>query len=283
MNAICRNHNIHIQLRHVGIRCASTATATVSKQSWRTFTPNNKTRKFSPIKTHLYAQYLQLMQKNSLLLLLSHTDFPAHALAKLRRQLVETTLPKSPRNPFGVPKGSEVTRSVPQLVAVRTHMLTAAMREVEEIKDARRRVVPLLQGPIAVLSLPALDPPHLASVLKVLERALPKSIDQGPSKTQDDPLAMPPPGGGGVRKPKPPPVPALQVLGGLVEGRLFEINALKDVTKLPPLQVLHSQIIGLLSSPASQLVGILGQASGGNVVRTLDGFRQGLEDASSQA
>lgn len=82
-----------------------------------------------------------------------------------------------------------------------------------------------------------------------------------------------------MRQVKEPPVPALAVVGGLVEGNLFLLEGLKEVTKLPSLEKLHSQIIGLISSPASQITGVLSQAAGGRVARTLEGFKQGLEDA----
>ena len=60
----------------------------------------------------------------------------------------------------------------------------------------------------------------------------------------------------------------------MIEGRLFMLDQLKDVANLPTLDTLRAQLI---SSPAAQLVGVVGEAAGGQLSRTLEGFRKGLE------
>jgi len=50
------------------------------------------------------------------------------------------------------------------------------------------------------------------------------------------------------------------------------------VSKLPTLDTLRAQVVGLLSAPASQLAMILGEASGGKLARTLEGLKIGLEE-----
>ncbi|KAG8752083.1 hypothetical protein FRC14_007352 [Serendipita sp. 396] len=250
---------------------------------WRKgLTPNSPDRKFSPLKTHLFAQYANIIQNNAVILLLSMKDVPIPIIQKLRADLIGTAMPKTASNPFGIPKGSSSEREKPTLLSIRAHMFVAAMRKDHTANAAQRAVVPLLEGPISVVLLPKLDPGHLLSVLKVLERINPKGATASRQKALgDDPLAMPPPGGGGVRRAKPPPTPIVTVVGGITEGRLFMLPELRDVTKLPSLETLHSQLIGLLSAPASQLAGVLGQAAGGSVVRTLDGFRRGLEEEAN--
>ena len=244
-------------------------------------------RAFTPRKKHLFAEYTALTSSNDLHLLLSYADMSAGLLTKLRRQLVETCLPRSPSNLFGIPKGSDATRLPPKLLVVRCHMLVAALKAQDRWKDGSKGLGNMLRGPVAVLSLPTLDPPHLTAMLKVLDRALPRpsaaAATSASRRGRDDELAMPPLGGGGTKKPKEPRVPSLKVVGGLIEGRMFKFEELNRVTSLPTLQVLHSQIVGLLSAPPAQLVGVLGQAAGHRLVRTLDGFRQGLEDAQKPA
>lgn len=250
---------------------------------WRKgMNPRSPDRQFSPWKMHLYARYGKIIGNSNLLLLISTKDVPSSVLQKLRRALVGTAKPRSADNPFGIPVNSTIERHPPLLSAVRSHMFLAAMRNDTTLKPVHKQVVPLLQGQIAILTLPVLDPDHLAAVLKVLDRALPKPTANAPKSSpgrNEDPLAMPPPGGGGVQKAKPPTQPAIQILGGVVEGRLFYLEELQKVTKLPTLKVLHSQIVGLLSSPASQLKAVLQQAAGGRVVRTLDALRMSLEDS----
>ncbi|KAG8815122.1 hypothetical protein FRC17_000859 [Serendipita sp. 399] len=250
---------------------------------WRKgLTPTSPERKFSPLKTHLFAQYTNIIHDNSVILLLSMKDIPISIIQKLRSDLHGTAMPKTASNPFGIPKGLSSARQKPTLLSIRSHLFLAAMRQDDTAQAARRTTYPLLQGPMSVILLPKLDPEHLLSIIKVLERVNPKSASATTKKpVEDDPLAMPPPGGGGVRRAKPPTNPIVTLVGGMAEGRLFLPPGLRDVTKLPSLEQLHSQMIGLLSAPASQLVGILGQAGGGSVVRTLDGFRRGLEEQAN--
>jgi len=81
-----------------------------------------------------------------------------------------------------------------------------------------------------------------------------------------------------VKRVKPTLTPELTVMGALIEGRVFRAPAVQDVASLPTLDTLRAQLIGLISSPANQIAGVLVQASGGQLARTLEGFRKGLED-----
>jgi ribosomal protein L10 len=75
--------------------------------------------------------------------------------------------------------------------------------------------------------------------------------------------------------------PELKVAGALIDGTVFLPEQVRDMSKLPTLDTLRAQIVGLLSAPSSQLAGILSQASGGQLARTLEGFKKGLEESSS--
>jgi ribosomal protein L10 len=59
------------------------------------------------------------------------------------------------------------------------------------------------------------------------------------------------------------------------------MEGVRDVSKLPTLDTLRAQIVGLLSSPAVQLAAILSEASGGKLARTLEGLKKGLEESQS--
>lgn len=251
---------------------------------WRKgLNPLSPDRKFSPLKMHLFAQYADIISSNKLLLFVSLRDVPSGTMQKIRRELENTTKPKSSSNPFGVVKAVvPVERLSPKLTFIRSHMFLAAMKRDGTVKGARKPTVPLFQGQMAILALPSLDPDHLLSILKMLERAAPKAkettVTPASSKSREEEmLTMPPPGGGGMRKAKAPTVPTLGVLGGIVEGQLFMLEGLREVTKLPTLQTLHAQIVGLLSSPGSQLAAVLNQAAGGRLARTLEGLKQSLE------
>jgi ribosomal protein L10 len=72
-------------------------------------------------------------------------------------------------------------------------------------------------------------------------------------------------------------------LGALIEGRFFGPPRLHEVARLPTLDTLRAQIVGLLGSHAIQLAGVLSEAGGGKLARTLQGLKKGLEEGQSDA
>jgi ribosomal protein L10 len=72
--------------------------------------------------------------------------------------------------------------------------------------------------------------------------------------------------------------PELTLMGALIEGRVFKALGVKEVARLPTLDTLHAQIVGLLSSPGMQLAAVLSEASGGKLARTLEGLKKSLEE-----
>ena len=49
----------------------------------------------------------------------------------------------------------------------------------------------------------------------------------------------------------------LLLLGGLMENQLFSSKGLEDYTKLPSLEVMHQELVGVLSHPQTMLSGLL--------------------------
>ncbi len=49
----------------------------------------------------------------------------------------------------------------------------------------------------------------------------------------------------------------LEVVGGLVEGRVFSADQIKQLADLPSREVLIAQLMGTLQSPVAQLLGIM--------------------------
>jgi len=72
--------------------------------------------------------------------------------------------------------------------------------------------------------------------------------------------------------------PELKLLFGYVEGRqVLEVGDVDKLGKLPDLDGLRSQLVGLLEMRGRELVGVLGQAGGGSLVRTLQGRENDLK------
>ena len=70
----------------------------------------------------------------------------------------------------------------------------------------------------------------------------------------------------------------LEVVGGLVEGRVFNRDQIKQLADLPSREVLIAQLMGTLQSPVAQLVGIM-QAPVQQLVGVLNAYQEKLEAA----
>ena len=70
----------------------------------------------------------------------------------------------------------------------------------------------------------------------------------------------------------------LDVVGGLVEGRVFSSEQIKQLADLPSREALIAQLMGTLQSPVSQLVGIM-QAPLQQLLGVLDAYKNKLEAA----
>jgi len=70
----------------------------------------------------------------------------------------------------------------------------------------------------------------------------------------------------------------LEVVGGLVEGRVFDRDQIKQLADLPSREVLIAQLLGTLQSPVAQLVGIM-QTPVQQLVGALNAYKEKLEAA----
>jgi large subunit ribosomal protein L10 len=70
----------------------------------------------------------------------------------------------------------------------------------------------------------------------------------------------------------------LDVVGGLVEGRVFTPDQVKQLADLPSRESLIAQLLGTLQSPVGQLVGIM-QTPAQQLVGALNAYKEKLEAA----
>jgi len=70
----------------------------------------------------------------------------------------------------------------------------------------------------------------------------------------------------------------LDVKGGLVEGRVFSPEQVKQLADLPSRETLLAQLLGTLQSPVGQLVGIM-QTPVQQLLGVLDAYKKKLEAA----
>ncbi|KAG6380770.1 hypothetical protein JVT61DRAFT_5154 [Boletus reticuloceps] len=245
-------------------------------------------RRYGERKTHLYNQYTRMLAQsaNAPLIFLQHKDFTARKLQDLRREIELASARFAPS--LASPSPSPVPAEPPTLTVMRTSIFGVALRDFAPIDaESTRDIAKLVEGGFAVLALPSLSPPQLHAIIRAIDRIVPskkeygKGVEVKPNKgkgREEDSNWIP---GRPVPKVKPVLSPELKVMGALIEGRVFAATGVRDVAKLPPLDTLRAQIVGLLSTPAMQLAAVLSEASGGRLARTLGGFKKGLEEAQS--
>jgi ribosomal protein L10 len=176
----------------------------------------------------------------------------------------------------------QVAPTLPTLSVIRSSLFGVALRDFAPI-DAKtgEEIAQTVQGGLAVLSLPVFNPPQLQAILRALERSVPKpkpptaeELKQAAALEAQDP----PNPGRRVKRSRKVHEPELALMGALIEGRVFKALGVKEVARLPTLDTLHAQIVGLLSSPGMQLAAVLSEASGGKLARTLEGLKKSLEE-----
>ncbi|KAL7338068.1 hypothetical protein BJY59DRAFT_758150 [Rhodotorula toruloides] len=238
--------------------------------------PSRRTRALPAHKELAYRQHAHLLTSNDVVLFLRPGEFDAHEWSTLRAQL--SALSANPAD-----------ASVPplKLTVLRPGLLSPLVRAAQprdpkakkpkhqqqsaQLSDAARQALATLDfslvndgshtcGPIAVVTSPSLHPPTLSKVL-----ALVNKFSKTPSPNQ------PPPG------PKDPPLERLAILSSLVERQAATLERTKEVGKLPSLDTLRAQLIGLLSAPGSRITGVVG-ARAQEIGRALEGFKLGLEE-----
>ncbi|KAI0067991.1 hypothetical protein BV25DRAFT_1818347 [Artomyces pyxidatus] len=262
-------------------------TYTVSVKPPRVYPHKPVPRVYSEKKTFLYHQYLRLFatSADSPLIFLQHNKFTVPNLIKLRKEIAKAaarhaTLAPSLAHPGPSPVQPEPV--LPTLSVIRTSLFGVALRDFAPIDaSTSEEIARTVSGGLAILSLPHLNPPQLFAVLRALERTIPKPKPLTPeelrAKAERDAADPANPG----RRPKRSRAiltPELTLMGALIEGRVFKAAGVAEVAKLPTLETLRAQIVGLLSSPATQLAGVLSEASGGKLARTLEGLKKGLEE-----
>lgn len=63
----------------------------------------------------------------------------------------------------------------------------------------------------------------------------------------------------------------LVVLGGALSGQLLDLNQVKALAELPSLDALRAQLVGLISTPATRIAGVL-QAPAGQLARVFGAY-----------
>ncbi|KAK7529059.1 mitochondrial 54S ribosomal protein uL10m [Phyllosticta citriasiana] len=282
-----RVYNHQIRLEQQSIRgLASAATATVSPapidQTVGAVTPIQRYPKTQPPsykpaevrKTQLLRQYVSLLRSSPLILLFHHNNLRAVEWAGIRRELAKALRSVDAELAPGVSADQAI-----HLHTVQTGMLEPALRIVEfydpklakmrqeaanatagaqdqfahKIAGKRRKKVslkPLLSGPVALVTFPAVSPQHLAAVLSILAPS-----PQFPApRRKVNPDYHEPAVQVGLSK--------LMLLGARVEGKVFDFEGTRWVGGIEGgLDGLRGQLVNMLQAAPVGVVGALEGAS----------------------
>jgi ribosomal protein L10 len=242
-------------------------------------------RVFKDKKAFQFNWYTNILQTNanSPVLFLRHGDFTAERLRKLRLDINTAAQRAAPPS---LADHTPVSPAPPTLIVVRTSILGAALRDLPGInKSSVKKMVKETKGSFALLTLPDFHPPQLKAVLDAMKKSAPPKPPKTPEQLAQELEAKnadPVTPGRRMKRVRQIRTPELKLVGALIEGRVFLKEGTHDVSKLPSLETLRSQIVGLLGSPAAQLSAVLNQASGGTLARTLEGFKKGLEEEQGE-
>ncbi|KAJ7292940.1 hypothetical protein C8J57DRAFT_1267623 [Mycena rebaudengoi] len=238
-------------------------------------------------KAFQYNWYRNILETSttSPLIFLYHNDFTSHGLIKLRNDIYAASSrskkASAKASPDDVPAEPV---SDPLLTVVKSGVFGVALREYPGADNADiMRMTDGVKGGLAVLSLPVLDPPQLKAILRTFSRTVPPrkpKTEEELKKELDEKNADPANPGRRIKRMRQLVNPELRVLGALVEGQILLPEKVNVVADLPTLQTLREQLVGLLSSPATQLAMTLSEASGGRLARTLEGLKKGLEETA---
>ncbi|KII93934.1 hypothetical protein PLICRDRAFT_49930 [Plicaturopsis crispa FD-325 SS-3] len=258
----------------------------ISVQPPRVYPRKTVPRRYSERKTYLYNQYTKLLETSasSPIIFLQHADFTAKRLERLRRDISVAANKAAPS--LATPSPHPVSTSPePQLTVIKTAIFGVALRDFAPLdKDAIDGIAGLVEGGLAVLTLPVFNPPQLNAILRTMDRTVPPrkpETEEDRERKRQAKLADPETPGKETPRPKEELPPGLILRGAMIDGRVFKPDSVKQVAQLPTLQTLHAQIVGLLSTPATQLAGVLSEASGGKLARTLEGLKKSLEEAQA--
>jgi len=250
-------------------------------------------------KRFLVEQYSRLLDESSVVLVLQHGNLSVGELSKMRSEIKSVEIPGASAAE-GTEGATEIRRKA-KFTMVRSGLMSPILKSHpnKNVKSLK----PIFTGPIALITIPSpsnssdgFSPKYISSLISILDKAL--GLRKGMSGKYD--LKD-----GSVTSNPRLVLLAAMVLNGNVRdltkaekrvtnsklgtsswternARVLNVNALRDASKLPELETLRAQIIGLLSSPASQLMGVLSQASGMNLAMTLEARKRDLEEKKKE-
>lgn len=166
------------------------------------------------------------------------------------------------------PKKKQVSKNDPAL----THALSTAAYEAAKAKKHKHLLEPLLSGPLAVLSFPAVSTEHLKAALSILAPHAPTFA--APTR-RANPGFYEPTVQSGLQK--------LLLLGARIEGRVFDLEGIRWVGSIEGgLSGLRAQLVTMLQGLGANVTSTLENA-GKSLYFTVESRRRMMEEESSES
>ena len=219
-------------------------------------------RIYTPRKAFLYQLYTHLLRRSAFVLLFTHDNLSVLDTNRLRAAIQRVPLPALP-SPIPKTRGrrkqeSPARAETAQLTVTRTGVFAALARSMH----ASTSLAPFLEGQTAILTCPTLSPTYLGMLLRSINRSV--AASKRP-EIRDKVVKQ----------------PYFRLVAGVLEGnRLVGVDELARVGKLPEMDAARAQVVGLLEGAGREVVGVLGQAGGGGLMRTLHGLEETLSGQS---
>lgn len=208
-------------------------------------------------KAFLFKYYEHLLQRSQLVLLFKHQNLSVAQSQQIRHAIQKIPVPALPAAAAEAAEGSPAPEGERAVMTItRTGVLGPVVRSV----PAGQGLESHLQGPTALITCPTISPKYVKQVLAAIETTIKKNTKKAEKKDEV------------VKNPE------FTLVAGVLEGsRLMDPKQVKDVAQLPELDQLRAQLLGLLEMPGRQLLGVLNQAGGGGLVRTLQSLEESLK------
>lgn len=293
-------------LRTAAVRHASTSTLVASSSSSAPSSPSSPSdpssstanprpspseRRLPLRKQFLLDQYQQIFSSNQVIVFFEPHDFTVAELTKLRVEL--STIASSPSGPSAKEINEEdVLNSRPRLVYLRPGMLPPALQKLPHIPSQQiLQHIDTKGGPIAALTLKSLHPPTLKAALKAFQKL---STTPNARKQQKAAAVAAAASGGGKGKGAAAAAPAkaagkgteerFRVISALIESKNIATKAELDrIATLPSMEEILAQLVAVVEAPGRNVLSMVTQAGGMELVRTLEGFRVALEDKERES
>ena len=222
------------------------------------FAYQDKRKGFSERKTFLFNKYQRMMRENELVVLFHAENLNVKLLSEIRRQVSHIKVPDADLARLeALNHGAPWTWPASAFTMARTGLLRPVCRR--DTAESIQALEPYLHGQMAMLTCPVLSPEYGGKVVRAIARPVTAAANDVDPKSEKK-------------------APLLRPLVAVAErARVIDAKSLPAFTQLPNLATLRAQLVGLLSSPGTQLAGILSQAGGGELAATLEARRRDLE------